>query len=126
MANNPVTMARRHVLGELNYRCEPVQNVPVYLDDTAGEMLGFVDESSGKYADAITFHLADDFCKKLATGQFTYSFEYDYADGSDTAAAPSKRRIKLNSITLVSRKGYEKPIPRRVSEAAAKSAEAAS
>ncbi|MCC6327271.1 MAG: hypothetical protein IT174_02060 [Acidobacteria bacterium] len=119
MANNPVTMARRYVLGELNVRCEPVENVPVYLDDTAGEMLGFVDESLGKYADAITFHLAEDVCKKLATGQFTYSLEYDFADGNDTAAASSKRRIKLSSITLVSRKGYQKPIPRRVSAASA-------
>ena len=122
MANNPVTMARRHVLGELNYRCEPVRNVPVYLDDTAGEMLGFVDENLGKYADAITFHLADDVCKKLATGQFSYSLEYDYADGDDIATTPSKRRIKLSSITLISRKGYEKPIPRRVSEATAEAA----
>lgn len=123
MANNPVTMARRHVLGELNYRCEPVHNVPVYLDDTAGEVLGFVDESSGKYADAITFHLADDVCKKLATGQFTYSFEYDYADRSDTASS-SKRRIKLSSITLVSRKGYEKPISRSVAAANSEAAKA--
>ncbi|MGD9563277.1 MAG: hypothetical protein AB7F88_13825 [Pyrinomonadaceae bacterium] len=112
MANNPVTMARRHVLGELNQRCDPVENVPVYLDDTAGEQLGFVDETSGKYADAITFHLADDVCKKLAAGQFSYAFEYNYADGDDKAAASSKRRVKLSSITLVSRKGYTKPAPR--------------
>ncbi|MBK9153557.1 MAG: hypothetical protein IPM25_04985 [Chloracidobacterium sp.] len=125
MANNPVTMARRHVLGDLNYRCEPVQNVPVFLDDTDGETLGFVDESLGKYADAITFHLEDDPCKKLATGQFTYSFEYDYADDTDTAS-PSKRRIKLSSITLISRKGYEKPLPRRAAAANGKAAEAAS
>jgi hypothetical protein len=110
-------MARRHVLGDLNYRCEPVQNVPVYLDDTAGVMLGYVDENLGKYADAITFHLADDVCKKLATGQFTYSFEYDYADGDDTANVPSRRRIKLSSITLISRKGYTKPAPRSASAA---------
>ena len=126
MANSPVTMARRHVLGDLSYRCEPVQNVPVYLNDTATEMLGFVDENLGKYADAITFHLADDVCKKLATGQFTYSFEYDYADSNDTATAPSKRRIKLSSITLVSRKGYEKPVRRGVSEPVAEAAEAVS
>ena len=121
MANSPVTMARRHVLGDLNYRCEPIQNVPVFLDDNGGEALGFVDENSGKYADAITFHLADDVCKKLATGQFTYSFEYDYADGHDSSASPSKRRVKLSSITLISRKGYEKPVSR---SAAAASSEA--
>ncbi len=126
MANSPVTMARRHVLGDLNYRCEPVQNVPVYLDDTTGDALGFVDENSGQYADAMTFHLADDVCKKLATGHFTYSFEYDFADGSDAAASASKRRVILKSITLISRKGYEKPIPRRVAEAAAADAKAVS
>ncbi len=126
MANNPVTMARRHVLGELNYRCEPVENVPVYLDDTDGEALGFVDESLGKYADAITFHMADDVCKKLATGQFTYSFEYDYADGGDEPSAASKRRIKLSSITLVSRKGYVMPVPRGSLASKAESAETAS
>jgi len=118
-------MARRHVLGELNYRCEPVQNVPVFLDDTGGQTLGFVDESHGKYADALTFHLEDDFCKKLATGQFTYSFEFDFADEKDTAS-PSKRRIKLSSITLISRKGYEKPLPRRAAAANAETANTAS
>lgn len=114
MGNHPVTMARRHVLGDLNGRCEPVSDVPVYLNDTAGEMLGHVDESLGKYADAITFHLADDVCKKLATGQYTYSFEYEYAGVDDTESAPSKRRIRLSSITLVMRKGYDKPVPRGV------------
>jgi hypothetical protein len=126
MSHNPVTMARRHVLGDLNHRCEPIQSVPVYLNDTTGEMLGYVDESLGKYADAITFHLADDVCKKLATGQFTYSFEYDYADGSDTASAPSKRRIRLGSITLVARKGYDKPVSRSVAAAKVEAVEAAS
>lgn len=125
MANNPVTMARRHILGDMSYRCDPVENVPVYLDDTAGEMLGFVDESLGKYADAITFHLAEDVCKKLATGQFTYSFEYDYADGNDAASAVAKRRVKLISITLVSRKGYTKPVSRSVIAVDAETAEAA-
>lgn len=122
MANNPVTMARRHILGELNHRCEPVENVPVFLDNDAGEMLGFVDESLGKYADAITFHLADDVCKKLAMGQYTYSFEYDYAD-EEIAFAPSKRRVKLNSITLVTRKGYPKPVPRGTATTARAEAE---
>ena len=31
---------------------------------------------SGKYADAFTFHLSEDVCKRLAGGQFTYSFDY--------------------------------------------------
>jgi hypothetical protein len=84
-ADNPVTMARRHILGDLNYRCERVQNVPVYLENTAGEVLGFVIESSNQFADALTFHLADDVCKKVATGHFGYSCDYYYTDGNDTA-----------------------------------------
>jgi hypothetical protein len=120
MGNQLVTMARRHVLGDLYSRCERAADVPVYLNDSTGEMLGHVDESLGEYADAFTFHLADDICKKLATGQFTYSFEYDYADGNDTATAPSKRRIRLSSISLVMRKGYEKPVPRNVAVAETK------
>lgn len=108
-------MSRRHVLGDLNARCDPAENVPVYLNGTDGEMLGYVDESLGKYADAFTFHIADDLCKKLAAGHFTYSFDYDLVDGNDAAATPAKRRIRLNSISLVMRKGYEKPTPRGVS-----------
>ncbi len=122
MAHSPITMARRHILGDLNQRCEPIQSVPVHLDEMTGEMLGFADESLGKYADAVTFHLADDVCKKLSMGQFTYSIEYDYADVDDVSAAPSKRRIKLTSITLVSRKGYEKPVARSASKASAEAA----
>jgi hypothetical protein len=121
VVNNPVTMARRHVLGDLNYRFEPVHNVPVYLDNTAGPVLGFVDESLGKYADAITFHLADDVCKKLAMGHYTYSVDYEYADRTDARPA-SKRRLKLSSITLVSRKGYEKPVAKRTAEVTSESA----
>ena len=121
MVENPVTMARRHVLGELSYRCEPVQNVPVYLDVINGEMLGYVDESSGKYADAITFHLAADICKKLAMGHYTYSFDFNYADGVETTPA-SKRPLRLSSITLISPKDYEKPIPRGTVDGQSKAA----
>jgi PAS domain-containing protein len=106
MSNQPLAMARRHVLGELYSQCDPVQDVPVFLNDTAGELLGYVDEGLGKYADAFTFHLDDQTCKKLATGHFTYSFEYDFVDAA-------RRRIKLSSISLVMRKGYTKPVPRR-------------
>ena len=113
MADNPVTMARRHILGDLNYRCERVQNVPVYLENTAGEVLGFVIESSNQFADALTFHLADDVCKKVATGHFGYSCDYYYTDGNDTARARSQRRVMLSSITLLPRKDHEEVIPRR-------------
>lgn len=125
MSHQPLTMARRHILGDLYSRCEPASGVPVYLNDQGGEMLGYVDESFGKYADAFTFHIADDICKKLAAGHFTYSFDYDYADGSDTTTAPAKRRIRLNSIMLIMRKGYDKPVSRSVNGAKAEPAEAA-
>lgn len=99
-------MSRRHVLGDLYSRCEAVVSVPVYLDDTAGEMLGYVDEGLGHYADAFSFHLPDDVCKKLSSGYFTFAFDFSYAD-----AAPqgSSRKVKLNSISLVARQNYEKP-----------------
>ena len=51
-------------------------------------------------------------------GHFTYSFDYDFADRKDTASK-NRRRIKLNSITLNSRKGYAKPEPKVKLKAAA-------
>lgn len=125
MSNQPLTMSRRHVLGDLYSRCEPALDVPVYLNETGGELLGHVDESLGKYADAFTFHIADDVCKKLAAGHFTYSFDYDFADGSDTTMPLAKRRIRLNSILLIMRKGYDKPLPKSARIALAEAAEAA-
>lgn len=124
MTHQPLTMARRHVLGELYSRCEPVVDVPVYLNDTAGELLGYADESHGKYADAFTFHIADDICKKLAAGHFTYSFEYEFADQADSGLPSSRRRIQLSSILLIMRKGYEKPVSRSVQAAKAEAAKA--
>lgn len=125
MSHQPLTMARRHVLGDLYARCDAAaSSVSVYLNDTAGELLGYVDESQGKYADAFTFHIGEDFCKKLAAGHFTYSFDYDYAEGDD-ATSPSKRRIRLNSIVLVMRKGYDKPVSRSAREPKAAAVEVA-
>ncbi len=112
-------MSRRHVLGDLNSRCEPAADVPVFLDDVEGERLGHVDESLGKYADAFTFHLEDQVCKKLAAGHFAYSFEYEFANENDSGLPAGKRRIRLGSIILKTRKGYDKPIPRSASAAKA-------
>jgi hypothetical protein len=126
MTNPQLTMARRHVLGELYNRCEPALDVPVYLNDPSGELLGYVDESHGKYADAFTFHIAEDICKKLAAGHFGYSFDYDFADEADAAAPAARRRIRLNSILLVMRKGYAKPVPRGTQAVKAEKVEAAS
>jgi hypothetical protein len=86
--------------------------IPVYLGDAVGERLGFVDESLGKYADAFTFHLSEDVCKKLAGGQFLYSFDYHFSEPSSTASSPGRRRIKLLSVFLTMRKGYDKPVAR--------------
>jgi hypothetical protein len=112
MVYGPLTISRRHVLGDLYSRCERLGQVPVYLNDALGERLGFVDESKGHYADAFTFHISEENCKKLAGGQFLYSFNYDFATRTDSSLPDTKRRIKLNCILLTMRKGYDKPQPR--------------
>ena len=108
----PLTLAPRHVLGDLYARCERGDQVPVFLNTPNGERLGFADESLGNYADAFTFHIAEDYCKKLGAGHFTYSFEYDFADGAAAGTPQFKRKIRLSSIVLVMRKGYDKPAPK--------------
>jgi len=113
MTYSPLTLSRRHVLGVLYARCErSTKEIPVYLNDTNGEKLGHVDEGLGKYADAFTFHLSEDNCKRLAGGHFTYTFDYHFAETAASSATPQKRRVKLTSIFLTMRKGYEKPVPR--------------
>ena len=125
MAYAPIALSRRHVLGEYYSRCDAIESVPVYLDAPDGELLGQVDESMGKYADAFLFHLSEDLCKKLSAGHFTCSFDFEKVEDTDGAV---KRRIKLNSITLIPRKAYAKPLPKRgdghAAEAVAASAEA--
>jgi len=111
MAFSPLSLSRRHVLGDLYTRCESIaENVPVYLSGGETELLGHADEGLGHYADAITFHLADDVCKKLSAGQYTYSFDFHPVEPNLT---PSRSRVVLNSITLNLRKSYEKPLPSR-------------
>jgi hypothetical protein len=110
MAYSPIALSRRHVLGDYYSRCDAIESVPVYLDGTDGELLGQVDESMGKYADAFLFHLSEDLCKKLSAGHFTCSFDFEKVEETD---GPVRRRIKLNSITLIPRKAYAKPLPKR-------------
>ena len=110
MAYSPIALSRRHVLGEYYSRCDAIESVPVYLDAPDGELLGQVDESMGKYADAFLFHLSEDLCKKLSAGHFTCSFDFEKVEETDGAL---RRRIKLNSITLIPRKAYAKPLPKR-------------
>ncbi|MEP7075272.1 MAG: hypothetical protein ABI878_05635 [Acidobacteriota bacterium] len=107
---SPVTLSRRHVLGDFYARCLPIARIPVYLDSEEAGKIGFVDEGLGAYADAFQFHLSDEICKKLLSGHYTYSFQYDYADKKTEATA--RRRIRLTSILLNSRKGYAKPQPK--------------
>jgi hypothetical protein len=86
--------------------------VPVYLNDASGERLGYADESQGIYADAFTFHLPEELCKKLAGGQYTYSFDYSFSDRGRKEVSTGKRRITLTSIFITMRKGYAKPVPK--------------
>ena len=112
MTYSPLTLSRRHVLGDLYGHCDrTTRDVPVYLNDTNGERLGYVDESLGKYADAFTFHLSEENCKRLAGGQFIYSFDYHFAETIAAALTPRRRRIRLISIFLTMRKGHQKPVP---------------
>ncbi len=122
MAYSPIALSRRHVLGDYYSRCDAIESVPVYLDGTDGELLGQVDESMGKYADAFLFHLSEEFCKKLSAGHFTCSFDFEKVEETD---GPVRRRIKLNSITLIPRKAYAKPLPKRSDGHAAEVAAAA-
>ena len=103
-------MSRRHVLGGYYSRCEAIASVPVYLEGTDGEMLGYVDQGLGHYADAFSFHLPDDVCKKLSSGYFTFAFDFSYAEAEPVQAG--SRKVKLNSISLIARQNYEKPASR--------------
>lgn len=126
MATGPISISRRHVLGDYYSRCDEIVSVPVHLDSSEGEMLGYADQGLGHYADAFSFHLPDDICKKLSAGFYTFSFEFKY---SERNLAPGRhRRVKIHSISLIPRKNYEKPIPRRgaPAEAAAEPAAEAS
>lgn len=121
MDNQKLAVARRHVLGELYGRCEHIATIPVYLKGDEEEMIGFVDEGLGVYADAFVFHLNDQVCKRLAAGQYTYSFDCSSAEKDAGLTSATRRSVVLDRIILVPRKGYEKPIPR----SAAKNAELA-
>ncbi len=102
MIYSPLAIKRRQVLGDIYSQCETVQSVPVYLDSDGGEMLGYVDEGLGKFADAFLFHVSEDVCKKLSTNRYDYSFDYDYCEPAQPAG--QKKRIKLNFIVLVAKK----------------------
>lgn len=117
MTYSPLSLSRRHVLGDLYGRCDPiVEGVPVYLDGETPELLGQADQCLGHYADAVSFHLSDDYCKKLSAGHFTYSFNYEHSDPEEVG----RKRIRINSITLIARKAYQKPVSKNAAVAKAK------
>ena len=111
MAPTILSLSRRHVLGDLYPRCDAIKGeIPVYLDDeSAPIVIGYADQSLGDYADAISFHLNSEECKKLSSGQFAFSVNYDFPDGRESG---SHARVKLTSITLTERTSYKKPAPK--------------
>ena len=96
MAYSPLAIKRSQVLGDLYKHCEPIENIPVYLNDSAGELLGHADQSLGHYADAFSFHLPEDICKKLSTGHYNYTFDYEVFESE----IEKKNRVRLNHIIL--------------------------
>lgn len=97
MSYSPLAIKRRQVLGEIYKYCDTVESIPVYLNDTSGELLGHADESLGCYTDAFLFHLPEDICKKLSTSHYDFSFDYDVLYNK----TDKKRHIKLKHIILV-------------------------
>ena len=109
MTTGPISLSRRHVLGDLYSRCDVITSIPVYLNSVDGEMLGHVDQGLGHYADAFSFHLADDICKKLSAGFFTYAFDYQY---SEPSVPGQRKKVQLIAICLIARQNYERPVAR--------------
>ena len=111
MTTGPISLSRRHVLGDLYSRCDVITStVPVYLNSVDGEMLGHVDQGLGHYADAFSFHLAEDICKKLSAGFFTYAFDYKYSE--EPAVVGQRKKVELIAICLIARQNYERPVAR--------------
>jgi len=102
MSYSPLAIKRSYVLGEIYRQCDPIESIPVYMNDQSGELLGYVDESSGHYADAFTFNLPEAICKQLSASHFDFAFGFDYAEKTDKTV--TKKRIKLNHIALVGKK----------------------
>lgn len=116
MSYSPLAIKRSYVLGEIYKQCDPIESIPVYMNNETGELVGHVDESLGHYADAFTFHLPETLCKQLSASHFDYAFGYEYAEKSD--ASGGRKRIKLTHISLVGKKPLfnKKPAPVAESE----------
>lgn len=109
MTYNPLAITRRTILGDLYKQCDPINSIPVYLNDASGEPIGTADESLGNYVDAFLFHLPEDVCKKLSTSGYQIAVDYDYLDKSNET---SQSRVRLNHIVLIA-KGASIPLPKR-------------
>lgn len=112
MTSTILSLSRRHVLGDIHYRCDDVSgSIPVYLaGDDEPVLIGYADQSLGHYSDAISFHLDSDEAKKLSTGSFSFSGTYEFSNPRDKSG---RSRVKITSITLTGRKSYEKPVPKQ-------------
>ncbi len=102
MSYSPIAIKRSYVLGNIYKQCEPIESIPVYMNEESGEPLGYADESLGHYADAFTFNLPEAVCKQISASHFDYAFGYDYAKQTDKNGGA--KRIKLNHILLVMKK----------------------
>ena len=109
MANTPLTLSRRHVLGDLYPQCERLTSVPVFWESVVGSPLGFVEEGTTSHGDAFTFHIDEQLCRKLAAGQILCLFNYEFAEESNGGTPRGKRRIKLTSFVLSTRPDEDKP-----------------
>lgn len=107
MSYSPLAIKRSQVLGEIYKYCDTVESIPVYMNDASGELLGHADESLGRYADAFLFHLPEDICKKLSTGHYNYTFDYDILYDKTSR----KKRIKLNYISLIGKAAPARTAP---------------
>ena len=110
MSYSPLAIKRSNVLGNIYNRCDTIESIPVYMNSQSGELLGFVDESMGRYSDTFLFHLPESVCKQLSSNHFDYAFDFEYADKKPQGV--NKKRIKLNHILLIERKisGVKKSI----------------
>jgi len=102
MTYNPLTIKRSNVLGDIYKQCDAIESIPVYMNEQSGELLGFVKEDMGRYADVFTFHLSETVCKQLSSNNFDFAFDFDYSD--KTTQTSNKKRIKLNHILLMTKK----------------------
>jgi hypothetical protein len=105
MKLNTLVFKRQRILGDLYERCAPIEEIPVYLNDTVEEPIGTVEESPGQYSDAFVFKLPVNVCKLFSVGDYNVGVDYDFVDKEKVS---STDQIKLNHIILVEK---QKAVP---------------